>query len=128
MKILIAEDNPDNMSILSRRLRRRGFEVYGATDGKQAVDAAVRMRPDLILMDVSMPVISGLDAVRAIREREEGGPRTPIIALTAHAMESDKARSLNAGCDAFVTKPINFSLVLKKIMEFRHVGCNARFR
>ena len=127
MNILIAEDNLDNMNMLLRRLRRNGFEVYGVTDGEQAINAAACMRPDLILMDVSMPVISGLEAVRVIRDREKGARRTPIIALTAHAMESDKVRSLDAGCDAFATKPINFSLLLKTIMEFRHARSNVCF-
>lgn len=121
MKILLAEDNADNMDMLARRLRRKGFSVHEVTDGRQAVEAAAAVEPDLILMDVSMPIMSGLEATKEIRKREAGLYHTPIIALTAHAMESDKERSLKAGCDAFATKPIDFSELLETIMEIRDV-------
>ena len=121
MKILLAEDNADNMDMLARRLRRKGFSVHEVTDGRQAVEAAAAIEPDLILMDVSMPIMSGLEATKEIRKREAGVCHTPIIALTAHAMESDKERSLKAGCDAFATKPIDFSELLETIMEIRDV-------
>ena len=121
MKILLAEDNVDNMVMLARRLRRKGFSVHEVTDGRQAVEAATLVKPDLILMDVSMPIMSGLEATKEIRMREAGAVHTPIIALTAHAMESDKVRSLEAGCDAFATKPIDFSALLETISEIGSV-------
>jgi two-component system, cell cycle response regulator DivK len=107
MRILIAEDNPDNREMLARRLERRGYSVLFAEDGAAAINAVFTHRPDLVLMDVSMPVLSGLEATKAIREREVG-PRTPIIALTAHAMDSARQECLAAGCDAFATKPVDF--------------------
>lgn len=119
MKVLIAEDNPDNMDMLVRRLKRKGFEVCEATDGEQAVEAVMRLGPDLVLMDISMPIMSGIEAVREIRRREQGRSRVPVIALTAHAMESDKEESLSAGCDAFATKPIDFPALLDLIGKIR---------
>ena len=119
MKVLIAEDNADNMDMLSRRLRRVGFEVCGVGDGRQAVETAPVFMPDVILMDVSMPIMSGLEATRSIREAERGGVRTPIIMLTAHAMESDRERCLAAGCDAFATKPVDFRALLTLILHLR---------
>ena len=117
MKILIAEDNPDNMEMLARRLRRKGYEVYESTTGAEAVAAVAAIRPNLVLMDISMPVMSGLEAIAEIRKNEQEPVRTPIIALTAHAMESDKEKSFQAGCDAFATKPVNFSELLKTIQK-----------
>lgn len=119
MKVLIAEDNADNMDMLTRRLRREGFEVCGVGDGRQAVEAASAFAPDLILMDVSMPIMSGLEATRKIRDAERGGVRTPIIMLTAHAMESDRERCLASGCDAFATKPVDFKALLALIVQIR---------
>jgi two-component system, cell cycle response regulator DivK len=107
MRILIAEDNPDNREMLARRLERRGHSVLFAEDGAAAINAVFAHRPDMVLMDVSMPVLSGLEATKAIREREVGS-RTPIIALTAHAMDSARQECLAAGCDAFATKPVDF--------------------
>jgi two-component system, cell cycle response regulator DivK len=107
MRILIAEDNPDNREMLARRLERRGYSVLFAEDGAAAIDAVFTHKPDMVLMDVSMPVLSGLEATKSIRERE-GDQRTPIIALTAHAMDSARQECLAAGCDAFATKPVDF--------------------
>jgi two-component system, cell cycle response regulator DivK len=107
MRILIAEDNPDNREMLARRLERRGYSVLFAEDGAAAIDAVFTHKPDMVLMDVSMPVLSGLEATKSIRERE-GAQRTPIIALTAHAMDSARQECLAAGCDAFATKPVDF--------------------
>jgi CheY-like chemotaxis protein len=107
MRILIAEDNPDNREMLARRLERRGYSVLFAEDGAAAIEAVLTHRPDMVLMDVSMPVLSGLEATKQIRERETGA-RTPIIALTAHAMDSARQECLTAGCDAFATKPVDF--------------------
>ena len=117
MKILIAEDNPDNMDMLTRRLQRRGFVTHGVGDGRQALAALEAFRPDVILMDVSMPVMSGLEATRIIRKESKGHSHTPIIMLSAHAMESDRARCFEAGCDAFATKPIDFKALLKLIVQ-----------
>jgi CheY-like chemotaxis protein len=114
MRVLLAEDNPDNREMLARRLQRKGFTVDCAEDGALAVAAAIRQKPDLVLMDVSMPVMSGLEATRALRAE----PRTAdlkIIALTAHAMASARDECMEAGCDAFATKPVDFNALLEVI-------------
>lgn len=117
MKILLAEDNPDNMEMLARRLRRKGYEVYEAVNGREAVDSVTAIRPDLVIMDISMPIMSGLEAAAEIRKGEEGTDPTPIIALTAHAMASDREKSFKAGCSAFATKPVNFTELLDTIVK-----------
>jgi two-component system, cell cycle response regulator DivK len=114
MKLLLVEDNPANADMLARRLRRRGFEVVLAADGLTALIQAHRETPDLILMDLSLPEIDGLEATRRLK----AVPATagmPIIALTAHAMRSDQERALAAGCDEFETKPVDFERLLAKI-------------
>jgi CheY-like chemotaxis protein len=114
MRVLLAEDNPDNREMLVRRLERRGFTVDCAEDGALAVTAANQNRPDVILMDVSMPVMSGLEATKALR----AAPATAdlkIIALTAHAMGSAREDCLAAGCDAFATKPVDFAALVEMI-------------
>ena len=113
-KILLVEDNALNADMLRRRLARAGFEVVVALDGLQAVAEATRARPDLILMDMSLPEIDGWEATRRLK----GDPSTaaiPVIALTAHAMIADRARSFEAGCQEFETKPIDFASLLAKI-------------
>jgi two-component system, cell cycle response regulator DivK len=111
MRILIAEDNADNRDMLSRRLQKRGYEVLLAHDGAEAVQQACTLLPDVILMDVSMPVMSGLEAAQALRKIE--ATRTmPIIALTAHAMSSDRQACIEAGCSSFTTKPIDFAALI----------------
>jgi two-component system cell cycle response regulator DivK len=113
-RILLVEDNEMNWDMLSRRLRRRGFEVIVATDGKQGVDMALSELPDLILMDMSLPVLDGWEATRQIKM----APKTqaiPIIALTSHAMRGDRERALAAGCDDYDIKPIEFPRLLDKI-------------
>jgi CheY-like chemotaxis protein len=117
MRILIAEDNPDNRDMLARRLERRGYALTFAEDGRAAVAAALSELPDLVLMDVSMPIMSGLEATREIRAKESGR-RIPIIALTAHAMESARVECLEAGCDGFATKPVDFPALLAQIATF----------
>ena len=115
-KILLVEDNEMNRDMLSRRLIRKGFEVVMALDGQQAVEAAMLQCPDLILMDMSLPVIDGWEATRRIKAT----PATraiPVIALTAHAMSSDREKSMEAGCDDYDTKPIDFPRLLEKIAE-----------
>lgn len=106
-RVLLAEDNEDNFNMLSRRLERQGIEVIGAVNGQIAVELAEKEIPDLILMDISMPVMSGLDATRAIRDNPQTRG-TPIIALTAHVGKKDRDSCFEAGCDAFECKPVNF--------------------
>ena len=111
-RILIAEDNEDNFNMLSRRLARQGFEVIGAHDGQAAVEMAIAEQPDVVLMDISMPIMSGLDATRALRD----DPQTrsvPIIALTAHVGKKDRDSCFDAGCDAFEGKPIDYQNLLE---------------
>jgi two-component system cell cycle response regulator DivK len=113
-KILLVEDNEMNRDMLSRRLILNGFEVIMAIDGEQAVAMAESELPDLILMDMSLPVIDGWEATR--RVKAAGATSTiPIIALTAHAMSGDREKTLNAGCDDYDTKPIEMPRLLGKI-------------
>src|SRR5215471_4228009 len=105
-KILLVEDNETNRDMLSRRLIRRGFEVVMAFDGAQAIEMATSETPDIILMDMSLPVIDGWEATRQVK----AAPATkaiPVIALTAHAMAGDREKALAAGCDDYDTKPID---------------------
>jgi len=113
-KILLVEDNEMNRDMLSRRLLRKGFEVVMAVDGGQAVSMAESERPDLILMDMSLPVIDGWEATRRVKASETTG-HIPIIALTAHAMSGDREKALSAGCNDYDTKPIEMPRLLEKI-------------
>ena len=113
-KILVVEDNEENWDMLSRRLLRRGYEVEHALDGQQAVALAASSRPDLILMDVNLPVLDGLEATRQIKATAGTAP-IPIIALTAHAMSGDREKALQAGCDDYHTKPVEFPRLLEQI-------------
>jgi CheY-like chemotaxis protein len=113
-KILLVEDNEMNRDMLSRRLGRKGYEVIMATDGRQAVAMAAAENPDLILMDMSLPVIDGWEATRQVK----AAPATraiPVIALTAHAMAGDREKAIQAGCDDYDTKPIDFPRLLEKM-------------
>jgi CheY-like chemotaxis protein len=115
-KILLVEDNEMNRDMLSRRLARNGFEVVVAIDGAQAVVMAAAEGPDLILMDMSLPVMDGLEATRQVK----AAPATrsiPIIALTANALVQDRERALAAGCDDFDTKPVELPRLLEKIKK-----------
>jgi CheY-like chemotaxis protein len=112
--ILLVEDNELNRDMLSRRLERRGYRVLIAVDGNQGVHMAKSEMPDLILMDMSLPVLNGWEATRRIKAAVET-QASPIIALTAHAMTGDRARALEAGCDDYDTKPIEFTRLLNKI-------------
>lgn len=114
MKILLVEDNEMNRDMLARRLARSGHAVVVATDGRQAIDAARAERPDLILMDMSLPVIDGWEATRRLKASDETRS-IPVIALTAHAMAGDRERALDAGCDEYDTKPIELPRLLEKI-------------
>jgi CheY-like chemotaxis protein len=113
-KILLIEDNEMNRDMLSRRLVRGGYEVTVAEDGARGVEMATSYRPDLILMDMSLPVIDGWEATRRIKATPELR-KIPIIALTAHAMATDRAKALEAGCDDYDTKPIELQRLLGKI-------------
>jgi CheY-like chemotaxis protein len=113
-KILLVEDNEMNRDMLSRRLIRKGFDVVMAVDGEQAVALAQSELPDLILMDMSLPVVDGWEATRRVKAADATS-KIPIIALTAHAMSGDREKTLNAGCDDYDTKPIEMPRLLEKI-------------
>jgi two-component system, cell cycle response regulator DivK len=113
-KILVVEDNEENWDMLSRRLQRRGYTVVRAADGQEAVEMAAHETPDLILMDVSLPVMDGLEATRRIRAHAET-QTIPIIALTAHAMLGDRDRALQAGCDDYHAKPVELPRLLAQM-------------
>ena len=113
-RILLVEDNPENREMLSRRLARRGFEILFAEDGAEAVEAARAERPDLVLMDLNLPVMDGWEATRRIKADPDTAS-IPIIALTAHAMSGDSQTALDAGCDDYDTKPVDLQRLLDKI-------------
>jgi CheY-like chemotaxis protein len=113
-RILLVEDNELNRDMLSRRLQRRGYDVIIAVDGRQGVAMAQSEAPDLVLMDMSLPVIDGWEATRALKGAAET-KNIPVIALTAHAMSTDRDKALEAGCDDYDTKPIEFSRLLGKM-------------
>ena len=117
MRILIAEDHPDNLEMLTRRLERRGYEVHCAENGAEAVEKAKACAPDLILMDISMPVMSGIEATRALRASPDVSG-VKIVALTAHAMESARRECMEAGCDDFATKPVDFAGLVALIEKY----------
>ena len=116
-KILLVEDNEMNRDMLSRRLKRRGFDLLIAVDGQQGVDIATEKKPDLILMDMSLPVLDGWEATRRVKAQESTRD-IPIIALTAHAMAGDRESAMEAGCDEYDTKPVELSRLLEKIGKF----------
>jgi two-component system cell cycle response regulator DivK len=113
-KLLLVEDNEMNRDMLSRRLARRGYEILVATDGAEGLAEATRHLPDLIIMDMSLPVLDGWESTQALR----GQPATrsiPVLALTAHAMAGERERALAAGCNDYDTKPVDFTRLLGKI-------------
>jgi CheY-like chemotaxis protein len=116
-KILIVEDNEMNRDMLSRRLERRGFAIVMAMDGQQGVEMTRSERPDLILMDMSLPIMDGWAATQAIKADPELS-KIPVIALTAHAMAGDREKAMAAGCDDYDTKPIELPRLLEKIGKF----------
>ena len=120
-RILLVEDNEMNRDMLSRRLIRRGYEVVIAVDGQQGVDLAGTVAPNVILMDMSLPVIDGWEATRRIKANE-ATRQIPVIALTAHAMAGDREQALAAGCDDYDTKPIDLARLLPKIEKFAGPG------
>lgn len=113
-KLLLVEDNEMNRDMFSRRLQRRGYEVVEAVDGEEGVNLARSEDPDLVLMDMSLPVVDGWEAARRLKAGMETAA-IPILALTAHAMSNDRDKALEAGCDDYDTKPIEFSRLLVKI-------------
>ena len=113
-KVLLVEDNEMNRDMLSRRLIRRGFEVIFAVDGKQGVDAARREKPDIILMDMSLPVMDGWEATRCVKA-DDATRSVPVIGLTAHAMSGDREKAMEAGCDDYDTKPVELDRLIGKI-------------
>ena len=113
-RILLVEDNEMNRDMLSRRLVRNGYEVVIAIDGQQGVDMALSERPDLILMDMSLPVIDGWEATRRIKAND-ATRGIPVIALTAHAMAGDREKAMEVGCEDYDTKPVEITRLLGKI-------------
>lgn len=114
MKVLLVEDNEMNRDMLSRRLARNGYEVVMAVDGQQAVTMAASENPDIILMDMSLPVIDGWEATRRVKA-DPATQKIPVIALTAHAMAEDESKARNAGCDDFDTKPVDIQRLIGKM-------------
>ena len=111
-KVLLVEDQEDNRDMLSRRLKKRGYEVAIAVDGAEGVEKARSEAPDLILMDMSLPVMDGWEATRILKA-EEATRSIPVVALTAHAMSTDREKAFEAGCDAYETKPIELPRLLE---------------
>ncbi len=116
-KILVVDDNEDNREILVFRLKQLGFEVLVASNGKEAIETAFQAKPDIILMDLRMPVMDGWEATRALRQTE-WGKDLPVVAVTAHAMEEDRRRAFNAGCNEFILKPVmDYSIIHETIQR-----------
>ena len=115
-KILYVEDNEDNIYMLSRRLKRKNFDLVIARDGQAGVEAAQKENPDIILMDLSLPVLDGWGATRKLKS-DASTKDIPIIALSAHAMEEHKSSAIEAGCNDYDTKPVDFARLMSKIEE-----------
>ena len=113
-KVLLVEDNEMNRDMLSRRLTRRGFDVVFAADGKQGVALARSEKPDIILMDMSLPVMDGWEATRCVKA-DDATRSVPVIGLTAHAMSGDREKAIEAGCDDYDTKPVEIDRLIGKI-------------
>ncbi len=113
-KVLLIEDNEMNRDMLSRRLMRRGFEVVFAVNGKQGVDLARSEKPDIILMDMSLPIMDGWEATRCVKA-DDATRSVPVIGLTAHAMSGDREKAIEAGCDDYDTKPVEIDRLIGKI-------------
>ena len=120
-KVLLVEDNEMNRDMLSRRLARRGFEVVFAVDGEQGLELACREKPDIILMDMSLPVMDGWEATRRVKS-DDATRHVPVIALTAHAMSGDEEKALAAGCDDYDTKPVEIDRLVGKIERLLGAG------
>jgi two-component system, cell cycle response regulator DivK len=120
-KVLVVEDNEMNRDMLSRRLMRRGFQVIFAVDGQQGVDLARSERPDIILMDMSLPVIDGWEATRRVKS-DDATRGVPVIGLTAHAMAGDREKAIEAGCDDYDTKPVELERLIGKMERLLGAG------
>ena len=120
-KVLLVEDNEMNRDMLSRRLVRRGYEVVFAVDGQQGVDLAKSARPDIILMDMSLPVIDGWEATRRVKA-DDATKSVPVIGLTAHAMSGDREKAMEAGCDDYDTKPVELDRLIGKMERLLGTG------
>jgi two-component system cell cycle response regulator DivK len=120
--VLLVEDNEMNRDMLSRRLQRKDYKVVSAINGEDAITIAQQLKPNLILMDMELPIIDGWAASKAIKAIM---PRTPIIALTAHAFAGDKEKALSAGCDDFATKPVDFNALLGLLNKYQQLGYQA---
>lgn len=116
-KILLIDDNEYNTDILSRRLTKKGFAVEVAVNGQDGLDKTSAFKPDLIILDMTLPLISGWDVAQMLKQATET-KEIPIIALTAHAMAGDKAKTLQAGCDEYEMKPVEFPRLLEKIQRY----------
>jgi len=116
-KILYVEDNPDNVYMLTRRLKKKGFELIIASDGQEGIDKAIEESPDLILMDLSLPTMDGWTATAEIKKIEEVKD-IPIIALSAHAMPEHRDRAIKAGCSDYDTKPVDIKRLLSKMAQY----------
>jgi len=120
--VLLIEDNEMNRDMLSRRLERKGYRIVTAEDGRRGVELAGEIEPDIILMDLSLPVLDGWEATRILKGSARTG-HIPVIALTAHAMKSDEEKAYQAGCDDFDTKPVVLDRLLEKMRRFvNHEG------
>ncbi|MCD6169805.1 MAG: response regulator [Candidatus Latescibacteria bacterium] len=116
-RILVVEDNMTNLKLVEVVLRKYGYEVLKAPDGEQAIETAIREKPDLILMDIQLPKISGYDVTKTLKSREDTAD-IPVIALTAKAMAGDSEKALAAGCDDYISKPLDTRELPKKIQSF----------
>lgn len=121
MKVLYVEDNEDNVYVLKNRLARKGYTVLVASDGVEGVSMAASEQPEIILMDLSLPVLDGWEATRRIKS-DDKLRHIPVIALTAHAMTGDREKALAAGCDDFDTKPVQFDRLIEKIQMLAAKG------
>ena len=115
-KILVVEDNPRNMRLLEMTLRAENYTLLKATDGEEAMNMATRERPDLIIMDIQLPKLDGLEVTRRLRKTETSS-HIPIIAITAYAMKGDREKAIEAGCNAYLSKPINTRELPRVIAE-----------
>jgi two-component system, cell cycle response regulator DivK len=116
-KVLLVEDNEINREMMVRRLQRRQFEVLAAVNGQDAIEKALSFKPDIILMDMSLPVLDGWEATRRLRA-DPATSSIPIIGLTAHAMSSDRQQALDAGCNDYATKPVEFEKLIEMMNKY----------
>ena len=116
-KILVVDDNQDSRELVVKVLKNKGYEMVEAVDGEEAVERAVAEKPDLILLDISIPKLNGYEVARILKNREEFKD-IPIVALTAHAMKGDRMKALEAGCEGYITKPINVRELPAQVKSF----------